>query len=217
LYDERCAADELWLESAANAVFCKEFVDLVLSWLARPEDDLPVQWDWDGKFIDLKRGDALPRFDDLRRESQVSFLVPTWGHPELLEDPTFRVHLIRCQNCCMLWMEPRGNVENRPSFYLGIERYRKEQVFVLNSFRFPAPPLPLLGLGLMALKRVAMELAAVSDSPDQAAADWHRSYWGVRWEEEEEEKRALRTLRMVAWRSRRQLPRFRVVWFKEDS
>jgi hypothetical protein len=42
LYHERCAADEEWLESAAIAVFGEQFVELVLSWVASPPDEVPA-------------------------------------------------------------------------------------------------------------------------------------------------------------------------------
>jgi hypothetical protein len=42
LYHERCGADEHWLESIALAVFGEEFVELVLSLLGVPEDELPT-------------------------------------------------------------------------------------------------------------------------------------------------------------------------------
>jgi hypothetical protein len=66
LYHKRCAADEQWLESVTVAVFGKEFVELVLSWLASPGDEVSASFDWSvRKSSDRMTGDTLPPFKDL--------------------------------------------------------------------------------------------------------------------------------------------------------
>jgi hypothetical protein len=213
LYHKRCAADEQWLESEAIAVFGKEFVELVLSWLVSPEDEVPEDFllSLCGEVIDRTRENTLPCCDDLRGKGRVTFMIWTRGLLETPQpDPAFQVHLMRMPCYRVVWLKPCGVRAGRPMVDFSFVDRPEKRELVLAFCDFPAPAVPLLGLGLMACKRIAARLATMSDSPYQPA-QFERNFW-VNGELEDEVEKGLQTVWMVGWRSRSQLPNLELSW-----
>jgi hypothetical protein len=215
LYHERCAADEQWLEFVAVAVFGEEFVELVVSWLASPGDDVPASF-FARKSFDLTSGDTLPRFEDLRGLNHVDLMIPTWGRPECHRlDPPFQVLLFRTFGSRKVWMQPSIASTSWLGKFVDLTlRGSETREFAIKFSVLPALPVPVLGLVLMACKRVAALLATKADGPDQAT-QLHHSF-RVHGQLEEEVRKALTILRMVAWRNRSTFPDFELEWCELD-
>jgi hypothetical protein len=136
-----------------------------------------------------------------------SDMAPSRNPQPYIPVPTVQVVLDRDRSTRWVTLRPTGISLVHAGFSVKNSERRE---FRLRSLAFPAPPLPVLGLGLMACKRVAARAATISDCANQPSELEHSLR--VEGPLEGEAEKAVKTLRMVGWRSRRQLPIFRVEW-----
>jgi hypothetical protein len=128
------------------------------------------------------------------------------------------VSLFRLRGLRKVWISPSTSCEDfrlrkcAKFTFTGSESHKAFKLF--SGPFFPAPSVPVVGLVLMACKRVAAVLTTVSESPNPPT--WwtclsHRLWFDGQLEEEVE--KALTTLRMVGWRNRSKFPMFEVKSF----